>query len=549
MTRSPTIVASRRACAAVALLVCLASLTTTRAAASPPAPRGLVVDAPGVSPGFTLYAPLELERTFLIDMEGRVVHRWKTDTRPGLSQYLLPNGHLLRAGNLELQNAFASGKGAGGRVEELDWEGNVVWRWDDASSTTLQHHDVEPMPNGNVLALTWERKSDVEVLAAGRSPKLLPDGELWPDSVLEYDPMQQRVVWEWHVWDHLVQDRDPTKANFGNVAASPGKIDVNHVLEGNGGDRDWNHANSVDYNAARDEIIVSSRSFSELWIIDHSTTTDTARGSAGDLLFRYGNPAASSQPGPRQLYVQHDAEWVSNGLPGAGDILVFSNGLPETRPYSTVEEITPKLVDGHYARDERGGSIARRRRVFPQDRDHQFFAAIVSSAQRLPNGNTLMTDGPAGTIIEAGPDGDVVWKYENPRYKIRKNTPKTSGAGEPIRPWWIFRAHRYAPDYPGLLLVHATSRRRPRIRTTVSVARLEGTRRGSRSSTPAFSGIDDGADFVLDRASESNHFGRRPVRGGPGRAVHPGSACRAADSGPDGRAASPEHERDRVQAA
>ena len=86
-----------------------------------------VASSPSTRPprtAYTLYSPLELERTYLIDMQGRTVHTWKTDTRPGLSQYLLPNGHLLRAGNLELQQRFGDGHGAGGRIEELDWYGS-----------------------------------------------------------------------------------------------------------------------------------------------------------------------------------------------------------------------------------------------------------------------------------------------------------------------------------------------------------------------------------------------------------------------------------------
>jgi hypothetical protein len=432
----------------LAVLLALAGVPSI-ASAEPDAPRGLVVHSSAASPGTTLYAPLALERTYLIDMDGHVVHTWKTDTKPGLSQYLLPNGHLLRAGNLELQNAFHDGHGAGGRVEELDWDGNLVWRFDYADEDHLQHHDVEPLPNGDVLMVAWERKSAAEALAAGRSPKLLPDGELWPDSVVQYRPSTGEIVWEWHVWDHLVQDHDPTKANFGDVNEHPEKIDVNHVLEGNGGDKDWNHVNSVHYDATRDEIILSSRSFSELWIIDHHTTTEEARGPAGDLLFRYGNPATTKAKAPRTLFVQHDAERIGAGLPGAGDILVFSNGLPKGRPFSSVEEITPKMVDGHYVRKADGTFAATIERVFPKAGSEKFFAAIVSSAQRLPNGDTLMTDGPEGRIVEVNPRGKVVWDFENPHYR-RSDTPTKSGAGEPIMPWWMFRALRYAPDYPGL---------------------------------------------------------------------------------------------------
>ncbi len=448
---------------AVWILVALATLVATPVAATAASggqgdePQGLIVRKSGSAPGYTLFAPLELKRTYLVDERGHVVHTWKTSTRPGLSEYLLPNGHLLRAGNLELQNTFKTGRGAGGRIEELDWDGNVVWRFDDAGERVLQHHDVAPMPNGNVLIVAWERKTAAESLAAGRLPELLPDGELWPDSVVEYSPAEGRVVWEWHVWDHLVQDVDATKANFGDVTAHPEKIDVNYVLEGNGGERDWNHVNGVDYNPTRDEIVISSRSFSEFWVIDHATTTESARGAAGDLLFRFGNPATIGAKGERSLFVQHDAEWIPDGLPGAGDFLVFSNGLPETRPYSTVEEITPKLVDDAYVRNDDGSSAATIDRVFPKQKADRFFAAIISGSQRLANGNTLITDGPHGRILEATPDGSVVWEYENPYYTVRPNTPKESGAGEPILPWWMFRSHRYSPDDPAVAGVIPTN--------------------------------------------------------------------------------------------
>ncbi len=451
---------SAAARAAVAVLCALVAFVVPGAASRADderdEPRGLVTAERAAFDGFTLYSPLELERTYLIDMQGRTVHSWKTDTRPGLSQYLLPNGHLLRAGNLELQNGFRDGHGAGGRIEELDWYGTLQWRFDYASDQHLQHHDIESLPNGDVLFIAWEGKSAEAALAAGRSPKLLPDGELWPDSVLQYRPTTGEIVWEWHVWDHLVQDHDPTKANYGDVNLHPEKIDVNHVLEGNQGEKDWNHLNGVDYNAERDEIMLSSRSFSEVWVIDHATTTEAARGPAGDLLFRYGNPATTRASAPRTLFVQHDAEWISDGLPGAGKILVFSNGLPKIRPTSTVEEITPELVNGEYVRNGNGTFATRRKSVFPTSKSDRFFAAIISSAERLPNGDTLIADGPHGRILEVNSRGSTVWEFENPHYTVRPNTPKASGAGEPIDPWWTFRALRYAPDDPALALLNSS---------------------------------------------------------------------------------------------
>jgi len=325
-------------------------------------------------------------------------------------------------------------------------------RYDVADDRSMQHHDIEPLPNGNVLILAWERKTQAEALAAGRNPKLLPDKELWPEQIIEYSPSLRSVVWEWHVWDHLVQERDPSLANYGDVSSRPEKIDVNYVLPGSIGEADWNHANSIDYNAELDQIMISSRSFSEFWIIDHGTTTEEARGPAGDLLFRYGNPAAYGKGGAvdQQLFVQHNPNWVPDGYPGAGDVVVFSNGLPETRGYSSVEQVHPAVVDGTYVKDPNGEFEATSTRVYPKKTKGARFAAIISGAQRLPNGNTLITYGPQGLLVEVDPSGRQVWAYQNTHYTVRKDTPRESGAGVPIDPWWTFRSERYAPSYAGL---------------------------------------------------------------------------------------------------
>jgi hypothetical protein len=380
-----------------------------------------------------------------------VGHSWRHDTQPGLNQYLLEDGTLVRAGRLKVKGPFRDGKGQGGRVEALDWDSNLLWRFDYANDRVMQHHDIEPLPNGNVLLLAWERKTTEEALAAGRDPKLLPDGEVWPDTVVEYDPRVNEVVWKWSVWDHLIQDHDPTKANFGDVAAHPEKVDVNYAVVGQG-EADWNHANAIDYNAELDQIMISLRSHSELWIIDHVTSTEAARGPAGDLLFRFGNPANHRQGkvAKRHLFAQHDTEWIGEGGAGTGSILVFNNGVKKTRPYSTVDEITPVMDSGRYRKGEHGVFEATITRVYPQNKKDREFAPIISGAQRLPNGGTLVTYGTTGRIFEIEPTGRILWDYENPHFMVRKDTPTKSTTGFEIKPWWTFQAHRYTPDYPGL---------------------------------------------------------------------------------------------------
>ena len=198
--------------------------------------------------------------------------------------------------------------------------------------------------------------------------------------------------------------------------------------------------------------MVSSRSFSEVWIIDHSTSTEEAAGPAGDLQFRYGNPSTYDRGdrADQRLFVQHDPTWIPAGSPGAGDILVFSNGLPKLRQYSTVEQVHPVTVDGEYVLGDDGRFAATITRVWPKRERDREFAAIISSAQRLPNGNMLLDYGSLGRFLEVTPGGAIVWEYENPRYTVRKKTPACTGAGFVIEPWWTFRVHRYAPDYPGL---------------------------------------------------------------------------------------------------
>jgi Arylsulfotransferase (ASST) len=440
----------------VALVASVALSVSALAGASaqdqdPGWPRGLITNKSGALDGYTLYSPLTQEATYLVDMDGEVVHQWAHDTQPGLYQYLEEDGSLLRTGRIRRDTRFRNAQGWGGVVEQLGWNGEPVWRFEYATDEHLQHHDIERLPNGNVLILAWEHRSRDEAIAAGRDPELLPQGEVWPDTVVEYDPASGQIVWEWSVWDHLIQDYDDSKANFGDVAARPEKVDLNYspaqALQ-TPGEADWNHANSVAYNAERDQIVISLRSFSEIWIIDHGITTEEARGPAGDLLFRFGNPAAYRQgdDDDQQLFAQHDAEWIPDGSPGAGRILVFNNGLTDLRPYSSVDEVIPAIDGDQYVKEE-GVFVAESDRVYPRRKGDRVFAAIISGSQRLSNGNTLVAYGTHGLILEVTPKGRVVWEYEVPFFTVRPQTPM-GNLDFVIKPWRTFRAERYPASYP-----------------------------------------------------------------------------------------------------
>ncbi|HEX6311129.1 MAG TPA: aryl-sulfate sulfotransferase [Acidimicrobiia bacterium] len=446
----------------IGLVVAAVTLTGATAAAGGSgaggagAETGVTLVADGAYEGYTLIAPSESATTYLVDLDGEVVHEWDADFTPGLQVELLESGELLRPGKTRRETPFSEGNGRGGVIERLDWDGETTWRYRYADDDVMQHHDVEVLPNGNVVILAWELVDEEEALAAGRDPELLRDGVLWPEHLVEVDPATDAVVWEWHAWDHLVQDFDPAKPDYGDPATSPGRIDLNYVTDG--GAADWMHANSVAYNPELDQIVLSVRSFHEIWVIDHSVDTEEARGPAGDLLFRWGNPAAYGKGGaaPRMSFGQHDAEWIAPGLDGAGRISVFNNGTLY-RPYTTVEEIVPTMDGRGYVLDTNGvfdAEIARI--VWPVEPDPEFFAHHTSGAQRLPNGNTLIADGPHGVVFEVTPAGEKVWEYVNPFFDRGAEVVELNDR-EVFKRRRMFRAERYGPDYPGLAALSAGS--------------------------------------------------------------------------------------------
>ncbi len=421
-----------------------------------PAKVGLSINDPRAFQGCTLIAPLNSTNTYLIDMQGRVVKRWQSKVPSGTA-YLLDNGHLLRLCSLEgKEKSFGGGPGAGGRVQELTWDGEVVWDFTLFNDRQLPHHDLCKLPGGNVLMVVWDKKTDKEAIAAGRRPDLVRGSYLLPDSVLEIQPTGKttgKVVWEWHLWDHLIQDHDKSKANYGNPADHPERVDVNFrqdvlapvAKSKDGADKlkgigyvgsptaqrqrvspDWTHVNSVAYNAELDQIALTVHAFSEVWIIDHSTTTAEAAGSkggrsgkGGDLLYRWGNPRAyrAGNVKDQKLFSPHYGHWIPRGRPGAGHLLIFNNGM--RRPdgaYSSVEELVlPVDAKGRYAH-QRGTAFgpAGPSWKYTAPKKTDFFSMIISGAQRQPNGNTLICSGVSGTVFEVTPKNDIVWKYVNP---------------------------------------------------------------------------------------------------------------------------------------
>jgi hypothetical protein len=436
---------------------------------------GLSVNNPRALQGYTLMSPFVSSNTYLLDIQGRVVRTWQTDCSPALSAFLLENGHLLRPGSIGGDaSVFGPGPGVGGRIQEFTWEGELVWDFKFYSARQLPHHDMTRLPNGNVLLIVWDRKTAEEAIAAGRRPEMTGNKHSLPDSLVEIKPTGKttgEVVWEWRLWDHLVQDFDKTKMNFGSVALHPELVNINYgedelpaVTAAKDGkdktkanpttganptanrpfrvDPDYTHFNGVAYNADLDQIAVSVWKFSEFWILDHSTTTAEAAshqggrsGKGGDLLYRWGNPRAyrAGTKADQKLYSQHNAHWILKGLAGAGHILLFNNGVERSDgSYSSVDELVlPVDSQGRYL-FKPGTACGPDRPVwsYTAPKKDDFFSSFISGAQRLTNGNTLICSGANGTVFEVTPEKEIVWKYVNP---IKGGTP----FGPPPRPGQI----------------------------------------------------------------------------------------------------------------
>lgn len=390
--------------------------------------------------GYTLFSPNMSKTTYLIDMEGYAVHKWESEHYPGAHSVLLPDGNLLRGGTPNLgkggvpRDSPVGMGGAAGLVQELDWDGNVVWEYKMLSPNEIQHHTFHRMPNGNTLILGWEKKSTEDAVKKGRKPGSFPSKvgyrakmhtDFWPDFVREVN-RAGKTVWEWHAWDH--------------IGTGPKKLNINyHLPKPIGGvywNFDWTHFNTVDYIPETDQVIVNSRNFSEFYLINHKT---------GEIEYRWGNPSTYGEgkapsfydDGDQQIFGQHHVTRLKNG-----NFQIFDNGSerPEGNRSRVVEmdPKTGKVVWEYHSND-----------------NSSFFSYRQGSAQRLPNGNVLVTSTNNGHLFEVTQKKEVVWDFVNPITRtgpkcILKDDDKSISQGHNFITNMIFRASRYAPDYPGL---------------------------------------------------------------------------------------------------
>jgi hypothetical protein len=356
---------------------------------------------------YTLYSVQNSSTTYLLDTNGTTYKTWTHSSadKTGYSSYLEPGGTLVRA-VARSGNSFNGGPICG-KVQKVDWNNNITWDFVYSTTDYCSHHDIHPMSNGNVLLIAYERKTAAQATQAGCSQSI----EIWSEKIVEVQPTGATtgtVVWEWHLWDHLVQNNNASKDNYAtSISDHPELMNINY-----GTQQDWIHMNGVDYNPMLDQITFSSHNMNEIYIIDHSTTSAEAAthsggnsGKGGDLLYRWGNPAAYGITGiTKTLNVVHDAHWIPEGSPNAGRLACFNNGGTSTK--STIDFVDAPINGYNYNHTASQAYI-------PTTYTNRIICSAKGSnmgnSQQLPNGNHMICVATAGLMYEIDDAVSTLW--------------------------------------------------------------------------------------------------------------------------------------------
>lgn len=358
---------------------------------------------------YTLYAPISNTMAYLTDTNNTTYKTWtfSSSYKTGFSLYLITGDTLVRT-VAYASNPFPNAGGRTGEVQKVTWDGTIVWDYVYCSSTYSLHHDICPMPNGNVLMIVWDKKTATEVTNAGCSQNI----SIWSEKILEVHPTGATtgtIVWEWHLWDHLCQNYDPLKPNYvTSIVQNPHLMNINYKIQ-----EDWLHMNGIDYNADLDQITFSSRMMNEIYVIDHSTTTAEAAthsggnsGKGGDFLYRWGSPAAYEATGTTNFDVVHDAHWVPSDNPNFPNYLAAFNNEGATGGKSSVDIISPPYSGYNY-------SYTPGQAMPPSTYTFRHTSTYTSqnngASQQFPNGNMLIVISATGNMYEIDSNETILW--------------------------------------------------------------------------------------------------------------------------------------------
>jgi len=418
---------------------------------------GLFSKTHDATEGYTLFSPNGFPAHYLIDKCGKLVNKWTVKKNPGLDAFLLPNGNLLSTGNT-MNPHFPGAGSAGGLLEIYSWDNKLLWSYTISDSLEDQNHDVYPMPNGNILVAIWDYHTDKEAISMGRD-SATGLGQ-WCAKVEEIQPMDSthaNIVWQWRMWDHLIQDRDSTKPNYGKIIDHPERLNINFKGVGAGGlAADWTHLNSVTYNPALDQVMISLREMNEIYVIDHSTNSSEAasksggkRGKGGDILYRWGNPIAYNRgtKADEQLFVQHNATWIPKGYLDENKIMIFNDGTG--RPggnYSSIDIISPPVnANGDYQiGNGQAFGPAGSYWTYKAPNLTDFYSVVEGGVQRLLNGHTLICESTKGNFFEIDSSNNIVWRYVNP---VGPKGPMAQGLTPVFLSNGVYRAVLYDTSY------------------------------------------------------------------------------------------------------
>ncbi len=390
--------------------------------------------------GYTLYQTGSTNKAILVNNCGNLIHEWLLVA----SRYhpkLLPNGNIVYIEDFSR------------RVIEKNWNGNLVNEITIDDTDIRLNYEVIVLPNGNYLCLARREFSVSQFEALGYNYGFAVGTSIGTpsqvDIVVEIDRNSGEIIWQWDISDHVIQERDPSKGNFGVVANHPELLNMDGIST-----FDWTSTesfmiNGFDYNPELDQIALSVRKMSEVVIIDHSTTTEQAAGHSGgnsgkggDILYRWGNPQnyGRGTNNDRYLYFQHNPNWIKNG-PHAGKLIMYNNGLNRPNTNSSNDYSTIPIIDtgvdgnGNYSLPSTApyGPSSPDEDYSKVTTGNDFFSGYTSAGRVLANGNVLVTVGGSDRAFEMLPDGTVVWDYG------------LVGTG------LTFRVEKYALDYSAFI--------------------------------------------------------------------------------------------------
>ena len=346
---------------------------------------------------------------YLLNKEGHRVYQWDFDTRLGNDLELLADGRLI--GMFKAFGSVINFGGSGGTIKILNSNSGVDWQYTYATNNYIAHHDVELLPNGNILFIAWERVGSLIAQSNGVNTT----GDIFPETLVEVNPSTNQIVWKWNSFDHIVQDLNANNLNYGNINENPQLIDINYNSSANGGN--IMHANGLDYDETNDIIYLSVNNYSEIWVIDHSTTTTEAASNSGgnynkggDLIYRFGNPEAYNNVGNRLFYNNHFPNLIEKNVPGKNNMLVFvnkDNGAEQSAVYELDLPESFNLLP----------NTNNEPNIVWEFTDPTMYSRIISGAVRLRNGNTLICEGSYG-FWEITQDGVIAWKYNSQNTNI-----------------------------------------------------------------------------------------------------------------------------------